>query len=518
MIRFSAKLFFAATLLAAPLTVRAQEEDLPEGSEPAQTATAAVQQEEPPPQVEVGMPPETNPAEEVAQGGPKEELDPVLISRPRFSEDGTGLPSVGWKIGFHGYARMPLRFKGGFAAPRPPYLVDDNYYLSGFGYTRVNESEYAELHFSFEHEWTRFVVGIHASQFSDWSETTLQGQQGIATAFVEHTWLIVPEFKLGLRAGMFWDRYGYSAPYDTYLLGRMHVAGARIHARAFDMFFARAGFGAHADLINANQGFTPAAWLNGGVDLEFLEASLFYASSWTKDSEREFSIVENGSISVTGAEVRAGIPYVGSFWSSLAFYRARSALFTAPALELLHSTGGRGLTQNFLGQDSDNGTGEFLVGSFTLTWEPERALAAAAGARTGRYLRGLDINFFGMFAQVASNQASENPFENFHERLWIKWGFEPVYRPPFKYLDWMFVGLRYDRVILDKDHESLSFRAITPRFGVAALDEPKLEIFVAYTSYSYGENVRLRPNQIPGDRSVTTPDENVFKLQAQIVW
>lgn len=495
----------------------AQEEDLPEGSEPApavETSTAASTETSTEQRTEI--PAAVEPAPEKVSGF---ELTPVTLGRPRFAEDGTGEgPKDGWKFGFHGYARLPLRFNGGFSAPRPPYLVDDNYYLSGFGYIRINESEYAELFLSVEHERTRFVVGLMASQFSDWSETTLQGQQGIATAFVEHRWPVIPELTLGIRAGMFWDRYGYSSQYDTYMLGRFHIAGARLSARVLDMFYARAGFGAHADLINANQGFTPAAWITGGVDLGFAEAGLFYASAWTKDSEREFSLVENGSLTVTGGEARAAIPYFGPAWASLAFYRSRASLFTAPALEVLHSTGGRGLTQNFLGQDSDNGTGEFLVGAFSLTWEPERALQQLAGASTARYLRGLDISLFGMFAYVASNQASENPLENFHERLWFKWGFEPVYRPQFEYLSWLFVGLRYDRVILDKDHESLSFRVLTPRLGVSALDDPRLDIWLAYSSYSYGENVRLRPNQIPGDRSVTTPDDSVIKLQAQIIW
>jgi hypothetical protein len=36
-----------------------------------------------------------------------------------------------------------------------------------------------------------------------------------------------------------------------------------------------------------------------------------------------------------------------------------------------------------------------------------------------------------------------------------------------------------------------------------------------YSHYWYGDKVQLRPGQVPLE---TMPDENVFKLQAQVVW
>ena len=80
----------------------------------------------------------------------------------------------------------------------------------------------------------------------------------------------------------------------------------------------------------------------------------------------------------------------------------------------------------------------------------------------------------------------------------------------------MFFAFRFDRVILDRDYESRSFRVVTPRVGVTPA--PGLDIFLAYSRYWYGDNIRLRPNQIPGDLSVTQPDERVMKMQAQVRW
>src|SRR5207237_5312294 len=120
----------------------------------------------------------------------------------------------------------------------------------------------------------------------------------------------------------------------------------------------------------ANQGFTPAAWVTFGADLGFADASFFYGTSWTKDSGRQFSIVQDGSIRVIGGELRAAVPEFGPIWGTLAHIRARAALFTAPAYEVLYSSGGRGLTQNFFGPDSDNGTGEILTSAIGVTWQP----------------------------------------------------------------------------------------------------------------------------------------------------
>lgn len=440
-----------------------------------------------------------------------------LTSKPVFPEDRYGT-SDGWTFGFHGYARMPLRWEGSPVEARPPYLVDDDYYLSGFAYTRVNESEWAEIFFNVHKGDTRAVVGLFASEFSDWSQTTLQGQGGIATAFVEHTFRPGECAELGVRAGMFWDRHGWSSPYDTYLLGRMHVAGLRLRLRLFDLWTTQAGFGAHADVINANQGFTPVAWLKTGVDLGWARAGFFVGNSWTRDSQREFAIIENGNLRVIGGEGRVTVPWVGPLALVVSMSKANNALFLANAFEIMHSTGGRGLTQNYFGPDADNGTGEIFAGALDLAIEPHRAVEALASEDAARRVRGLSIRLFGMLAHTTSKQASANPLENFHDRTYFKWGIEPFYRPPWHGWRWLFVSLRYDRVILDTDHESMSFRVITPRVGISPLEELDMDIFMAWSHYVYGENVRLRPNQIPGDLSVTRPDGDVFKLQAQVSW
>ena len=110
-----------------------------------------------------------------------------------FSEDDKGEGE--WTLQWHGYARMPLRLQGNPNDVRFPYLVDDDYFQSGFSYLRVNEKEWVELFIGAKRENTRFVAGLFASELSDWSKAAFPGQGGISTAFLEQSgqlgsWLV----------------------------------------------------------------------------------------------------------------------------------------------------------------------------------------------------------------------------------------------------------------------------------------------------------------------------------------
>ncbi|MEC9072165.1 MAG: hypothetical protein VX938_07290, partial [Myxococcota bacterium] len=150
-----------------------------------------------------------------------------------FSEDDKGAGE--WAFEWHGYARMPLRLQGNPADVRFPYLVDDDYYQSGFNYLRNNEKEWVELFFGAKRDNTRFVAGLFASELSDWSKAAFPGQGGISTAFLEQGGQLGNWLTFRARAGMFWERFGYVQPYDTYLFGRTHISGLSLTARLFDM-------------------------------------------------------------------------------------------------------------------------------------------------------------------------------------------------------------------------------------------------------------------------------------------
>ncbi|HEV7554288.1 MAG TPA: hypothetical protein VGO00_02470, partial [Kofleriaceae bacterium] len=168
----------------------------------------------------------------------------------------------------------------------------------------------------------------------------------------------------------------------------------------------------------------------------------------------------------------------------------------APALEVMSSTGGRGVTENYLGLDnSDSGSGHM----YTL-----------AGDVKTHIIDKVDLRAFGMATWVRSPQVDEmDPLQNRDRRLYVKWGIEPSYR----LLPKLVASVRYDRVILDVYDSQDSFRVVSPKLTFP-LDNWG-DLFVMYSHYTYGDKIQLRPGQVPLE---TMPDTNVFKLQAEVRW
>jgi len=171
-------------------------------------------------------------------------------------------------------------------------------------------------------------------------------------------------------------------------------------------------------------------------------------------------------------------------------------LYLAPALEVMHSTGGRGLTENFLGLDaSQDGSGHM----YNLATDVKLNVIDRVKLRA-----------FGMASWVRSPQVDEmDPLNNKDRRLYFKWGLEPSYQ----ILKKLYASVRFDRVILDVYDSEDSFRVLSPKLSFP-LDKWG-ELFVMYSHYWYGDRIRLRPGQVPLE---TMPDSDAFKLQAQVVW
>ena len=444
-------------------------------------------------------------------GGAQSGEDPIDIG-VSFPEDGGASE---WKFGWHGYARMALRMHESPTGDRPPYLIDDRYFESGFAYTRVNEGSWAELQLSAEKRRTRFVAGLFASEFSDWSQVKLEQQSGIATAFVEHRFVGTDPISVRLRAGMFWERMGYFEPYDTYVFGRTHIAAAAIYTRIYDLVFVNLGHGAKAKV--ANQGFTPISWIHTGVDVGWLRTGLYGITTSMNDNDYDFGplVDKKSSLRILGGDLKIAVPHVGPLYFAVSHYKADKVNFLGDSVETLHSVGGQKLTANYLGNDED-GTGEMLNVGFDFTWQPHRTLGFLADRATGRMLDGLDVRLFGLTTHVISEHRRDDPEDNRHDRRYLKWGTELLYRPANTRASMVFGALRFDRVILDTEHDSLGFRVLTPRVGITPAKG--MDIFVSYSHYSYGDNLFAMPDVRQSVGDDTRPDEDVFKLQANVRW
>ncbi|MBZ0232034.1 MAG: hypothetical protein K8M05_06745 [Deltaproteobacteria bacterium] len=418
--------------------------------------------------------------------------DTMTLEETVKADAGPGLDAGGVRFELHGYARMPLAAQ---ATPREPFLVDNDYYLSGFAYTRLYEPDWSELFFSAQKGNYKAEFGIFASLYSDYAAPELENQLGIAQAsvtakrFLDHDPLTV-------QLGVFWDRFGHLEPYDTYVFGRTHQGGLKV---AYDLpggGRAQTGIGLHQAQLRQNQGLTPIAHVAGTYPVGKLDVGAYVLRTWTRDV-RQLSPIQNGTMWVAGADVRAPLPGDrGHAYLALALYDMTKVLYLAPALEVMHSTGGRGLTENFLGlESSDDGTGRM----YTL-----------AGDVPARITDDVGVRAFGMATWVRSNQIDEmDPAVNRDRRMYVKWGLEPSYRVR----KGVIVAARFDRVILDLYDAENSFRVLSPKLVFPL--ETWGELALQYSHYWYGDKVTLRPGQVP---LVTDPDTDVFKLQAQVAW
>jgi hypothetical protein len=418
------------------------------------------------------------------------EAEAISAQAPEEEADGLELGDVRFAI--HGYARMPLAAQG---TPREPYLVDNDYYLSGFAYTRLYEPDWSELFFSASKGSYKVELGIFASLYSDYAAPELENQLGIAQASVTAEKFLDHE-PLSVQLGVFWDRFGYLEPYDTYLFGRTHQGGVKASYALPGDARVQAGVGLHQAQLQQNLGLTPVAHVAGTYPVGPAELSAYVLRTWTRD-KRQLSPIQDGTMWVTGVDARVTLPEErGAAYAGFAYYDMDKVLYLAPALEVLHSTGGRGITENFLGlEDSDDGTGRM----YTLAADAPVMITEEAGLRA-----------FGVATWVRSNQVDEmDPLANRDRRMYLKWGLEPSYRV----LPRLRLSARYDRVVLDLYDAENSFRVLSPKVAFPLDDWG--ELFVQYSHYWYGDKVHLRPGQVPLE---TEPDDDVFKIQAQAVW
>ncbi|HRI50675.1 MAG TPA: hypothetical protein PLW65_10875, partial [Pseudomonadota bacterium] len=207
-------------------------------------------------------------------------------------------PGVGVSIGpvdlrVRGYFRAPLRVSfrsrngGGQAGDsgyniHSPWLVDDDYFRSGFQYLRTQESDWSEIYFSAGNKYLSGDVALMGSLYSDWARPLLDRQWGIAQGFLTFRWESLGprlRFRMHVRAGAFWDRLGWLENYDTYLFGRTHQLGGQVRLefglRDVTLWLLQ-GVGAHQEALDANQGLTLLNYLHAGLDVRRFAQVGFY--------------------------------------------------------------------------------------------------------------------------------------------------------------------------------------------------------------------------------------------------
>jgi hypothetical protein len=492
-----------------------------------------------------GIPPSEDARPEMPKEPPKAPLPPKPAPTPATAEEkptatavGAAFPEqlinralpYGLRITLNGYFRAPLRIswrdrgdnrKEGEAQHdiRAPWLVDDDYFRSGFAYTRLQEQDWAEIYLGVGNKWLSGTIVLMGSLYSDWARPIIDRQFGIAQGYVTFNWEHLGErlrFKLSLKGGAFWDRFSYLPFYDTYLVGRTHQLGGQTYlefgTRRFTVWL-RQGVGAHLDSIEANQGFTLLNYVTAGLRYRQLVEGAFYFMDALTQDKRQLKELTDADMKVYGLDAKLSTQRFGRFFLGGSVIDCVNSTFLSPAIEVMHAYGGRGLTENYYGTErSENGTGRLYNLAFGHTYSV-RDLLSVSGRERVHHLRGGDVSlsWFGVATYTLSKQADGDPLINRNGRTLFKWGVEGAWSA----LSWLALSVRYDRVILDTNDDANSFRILTPRITLRTHWLVDAEIYIQYSRYFYGERVHLRPGQIALE---TQPDTDVFKIQAQIVF
>ncbi|HEY8946469.1 MAG TPA: hypothetical protein VIM73_19595, partial [Polyangiaceae bacterium] len=311
-----------------------------------------------------------------------------------------------WSFEYHGYLRAPMRVgigkrdnptegQSGTTLHYP--VVPDDQYLS-WQTTAHNKKDWAEMFFSIGNSWAKGTLAVQGFNFTDASWNNTEAQFGIGQGWVTLTPdLGYENFRLELKAGVFWARYGMAGKwdageFDTYLFGRTHVAGELLRIEYdFDdanTLWVEHGIGAKRPdpsqfnnarftmLNHAHVGFKTGGWA---------EFSAHYLHSWTQEEDRNFlprnwftaagmpnnpynplnypsSLmgVDDGKLWVAGVDARLELGPFGYFYAGFSHIGAKNAISVAPAIEVLHSFGGGqyqlGVTDNYFGPSCRGGS------------------------------------------------------------------------------------------------------------------------------------------------------------------
>jgi hypothetical protein len=301
----------------------------------------------------------------------------------------------GWKFGYHGFLRAPLRFGIGERRPSDTNgydvsgthttiheaTVPDDQTLS-FQTTQHNPRSWAEAFFSFGNALASGTVGFGSYNLTESGFNDYEANWGITQAYVTLTPTLPWEnVRLWAKAGAIVDKYGMSGRYDSgeydmYMFGRTHVMGETAHVDydvtpAWTLAFEQ-GFGSKKPDPNIynNARFTMLHHehlaLKHGRDLEI---GGHYLMSWSQEEYRTSGGAGQGAddyaprnglpagyLWVTGAEARAEIGAFGYVYGAYSHVGASYAITVSRAIEALSFSGGGeydlGVDGNYL--DSPN--------------------------------------------------------------------------------------------------------------------------------------------------------------------
>jgi hypothetical protein len=475
----------------------------------------------------------------------------------------TGEPA-GWRTEIGGYFRAPISM-GISSRPGPDFMtgpastqvsygpnrtVDASYF--SFAYTRLQEQDWVEVFVHARKPHVDAAVGWMGYWFQAAGFRNPDAAWAPAAAYVALDTTVrlaglTPA--VAFTVGSWWPRFGYFEKYDTYTLGRFRQIGEQLAFTVpvgdLAISFVH-GFGTNRDgsfnylappFYGAITGLDLITWANlrlthgNAVDVGF-----HYNTEWTADpnltqqstpGDKSYAAARNAHLTTVGAEASLNVARLGRLWISPSFIHVRDGWALASAgTEVMHALGGLGIATNYLawtGSPSDStGSGSMLNLGFLYA----NSLSTIRGRARGPVTPDLTLSLFALLtsARLALPAGSAITQDRIRQ---LKYGADATLQA----LTWLAFTIRYDLVNYDLDHGGYIFAAVTPRVTFASHFLSGERIYLQYSRYVYGDKMVLNgtwPWGAPliagsnvlqqGPYSGQKPDENVVKLQAEIVF
>lgn len=447
-----------------------------------------------------------------------------------------------WSTEWHGYFRTP--FAIGISKRPDPDAADSDDSLQGspwwgsnhiydkeknyynFGFTRLQEGDWAEILITAKHKHVAATVGAMGWWYQFVSQNKPEASWWPGLGFIT----LDTDLDMGgkkanieLRMGAFLEPYAYNGVYDTYLIQRSHLVGEHVKftipvSDNFTLALTH-GFGANKTGFGDSVAHTLAHYanaimnINGKVDL-----GIYYNSSWTNDPTAyengetmpdTFAEYSDARMRVMGADVHLRLPKFGHLWAALNFITVKNGWALGEAIEVSHSFGGSGVASNYL-PNSATGSGSVLNAS----WIYENSLQGFKGKGVGGDFPDLTFTVFGMLSSAKMDDVADGIDDS---RMQIKGGADLTFWPT----SWVGIMFRYDGVnfgkeytITDADGENpeIKYHVFTPRVIFKSHFVSAESLWIQFSKYAFSDGVNDNYYLEDG------PDALVFKMQANIGW
>lgn len=442
-----------------------------------------------------------------------------------------------WRFGFHGFLTMPLNIglnerqnpgpgQSASTLHIPPLVPADQ---ETFSYTGVVPLPYTQLNFSYGNNIVTANVHLLAKQASvSMGYFDPPSQAGINDAYFTVHPDLGRSVAMRMHFGAFSTRYGTAGEYDqgrygTPMIFKINGVGEQITADfALNKdFMLSLEQGVHGQTNKAAPDMTPDVWNgfadpNAGSSLAthwhagvnyagVASLGLHYASVFSNDDKATGTLAPDGKVGVLGADLRLTMGRFGHLYVAASQTTASDSKTVGRIIEILNAQGGKGLIDEYLG-DQSGGTGKLsVVGA-----QYDLSIGRLVSYPTPFYGDGPDIfvSLFGMGVNVESDDPRANDVGK------MKIGAEATY----SLLSWLAASFRLDQVHPNLNETRYSFVSLAPRVIFRTDWQSSDQLVLQYSRWLHGSMTTTRTGAPPEVDPSVKPDSDVISLSASMWW